>query len=265
MVLGRESKYSPGTEIVWYGSVDKNNIEVVRVDSTFNATGYEEIITKKWAEFIAENPDCWDGDLWRVEEVLSDGAHVSIHVSPSKYSHHIALAFEQGQPKGFYPNPLGVHPLQITADGYIPLGKRERESLDGIRTVWDPVGGGYVNPKEQVCVKSLKPEGVFETAGRECRKETTYGGASTPYNISEARAIAVLYGDVWHDTEVTMKWPLNVERKYINLRGGEHSDLIFLSANNTSIRTFLDDAGFGGIPASKFLLADLEMYVLQQQ
>jgi hypothetical protein len=262
----RKSRYGKETNILWEAGVPATNEQVLldEVPSTLKISDEQNAeIGEAFRKAKEKNPHFFDGTLWRYQDCKAEENGVTFRVSPVMYSQHNVLRDEQNKPIWFYPNPISINAVQVTTDGYIPLGvKGVVADQKGLCTM----GSGFikrgVNPDDG---KNYPPVSIFSVTSDECIEETTYNitNPENAFDIEEARALGAIFGSN-HDTTICVYVPLKVESRDLDLGNKEHSDLLFLPADYDAMQRFLYESGMHGIPAADHLLGDIELFALNK-
>lgn len=240
----------------WTGFEPYERFISEEVEGRFSLTYEEEKkVQEEFAKNKAKNPHFFDGALWRYEKIFSDSRGVIMEVSPITYMPHNVLRFEKRQLNN-YPNPISINAVQVTADGYIPVGvKGTLSDQKGLEVM----GAGFVKRKIDKEGKNYPPENVFQTAERECLEETSYR-FPFPFDKEDCYALGAIFGSN-HDTTICVYIPLKVEKKDISLGNQEHSDLLFLKTDKTCLDDFLNTGGIKNIPAADHFMGDVVLYM----
>jgi hypothetical protein len=253
----RKSQYGKETSLVWEGCAQIENVRLIPTASTLLIPDdLQRKIDEEFKRATEKNPHFFDGMQWRTEFVHGAADNLLIYVSPSRYSWHNVMRRVQDQPMQFYPNPLTINTVQETSDGHILVGVRGKTSDQrGLALM----GAGFVERVERADKTSKDPEPIGFVVQKECLEETRYNEKRTFY-MSDAHAIAVVFGSN-HDTTVGVHLPLFATKEDVGLANEEHSDLILVPNDETTIRKLLAEGGYKGIPAADHLLGCLEAYL----
>jgi len=239
----------------WTGFEPYERFTSEEVKSRFTLSPREENkIRKEFEKNKQNNPHFFDGTLWRYEKIFTDSRGAVLQLSPITYMPHNVLRFEKRQLNN-YPNPISINAVQVTVDGYIPVGVRGKLSdQKGLCTM----GSGFVKRILDKEGKNFPPTNIFQTTEKECLEETSYS-FPYPFDIEEAYALGAIFGSN-HDTTICVYVPLKVQKRDIGLGNQEYSDLFFLKADEKSLDDFLNEGGIKGIPAADHLLGDIALY-----
>lgn len=236
---------------LWKGYVaDREIISMKEHPSTLKISEDELAEIKlAWEKELQLHPDRFDGKLWRYEAIVMQRGMVDIQVSPVTYSVHNVMRHTKNKPFSYYPNPVTVSAVMVTADGYIPFGVRGRGSDQrGVNML----GAGFIHREE-----GKQPEHPYDTTEREILEETSLLGDAI--KMEDAVLMGAMTG-VNKDTTFSIYVPLRAEKKDISLKGDEHSDLLFLPVNKQSLDDFLNTGFLRGIPSIDLSLGGAQLY-----
>ncbi len=254
-----KSKY--GKEIIYpfTGKFTSEQVSYETVPSSLKISkNKEKEIQDLFEKKKSENPNFFDGSLWRYEgHELSPGG-VIIKISPTNYMPHNILRFENfrlnygyvgsSSKEGLfekskivsgYPNPFSINAVQKTLDGYLLIGvKGEKSDQIGLGVM----GAGFVKRIEKDG-QNLPPETVFTATYRECIEETSYtNNKPSEGNIRDFFALGTIFGSN-HDTTTCVYVPLKTLKSEIGIGNKEHSALIFLKDNTNLLQKCLESGG----------------------
>ncbi len=260
----RKSKFGKETAFLWVPERPLYSEQIVlkTVDSTLEISSEEqEKIDAAFEKAKAENPNFFDGLLWRYEghHDIRGGTHLIM--SPTTYTPHNIrrhenhpVSYDTDQFLSKHVNPFSVNAVQVTADGYILIGvKGDISDQQGLGVM----GAGFIKRE-----KGLPPRNIFSEALRESAEETSYASGTEP-NEGDIESLSAL-GTIWgrnHDTTTAIYVPLRATSKEVDLGNLEHSDLLFLPSDRGSLERFLQDGGMNGLPAVDHLLGGVELYM----
>jgi 8-oxo-dGTP pyrophosphatase MutT (NUDIX family) len=144
-----------------------------------------ELIELKWNEFLALNPNSYNGQLFRVDKwsyfQSRDGIHnIGLHLTDTDYKEFVGTRDREfiatfGKEKTA--NPLSAGAVLITKDNKIILGRRS-SSIDGSKSAFSVIAG-FLDPQKD-CVRVHKTGGsgyadkvdIFHGIKREIYEET---------------------------------------------------------------------------------------------
>ncbi|MEK6898284.1 MAG: hypothetical protein AABX28_02910 [Nanoarchaeota archaeon] len=262
MKFPAKSKFGGETTFLWFGWKDLEDIILNPLNEEWYynlSREHKEKIEEKRKGI--EEKGGWDAPKWRTEKVyekvIQGVEKLVVDVSPIYYSYHIGLRDERNKPLDFYANPITINAVQETTDGKILLARRGKLSdQKGLCLV----GSGFIERSESEG-ELLLPEKVGYTVLTECIEETEYPKRKAIFNMSYARAMAVVFGSN-HDSTFSVYMPLLVDSSEVALKGGgEHDDLLPLPSSPEDIQDVIRQRGYKGILANDHMLGSLEAYL----
>ncbi len=258
----RSSKYGRELEYLWKGNLGHEEITQKVIPSTLEINSEEQVqIKKAFKESKAQNPNFFDGLLWRFEGHNLVRGGVEFLLSETTYmSHNIlrhgtfSVNYENGRLNSHYPNPHSINALQRTVDGYFLIGVKGKISDQRGLGV---MGAGFIKRK-----KDLPPRNIFLETLRECNEETAYANETAPTetDMESFKTLGAIFGSN-HDTTIGVYVPLNAKKSEVDIGNQEHSDLLFLKDDPKRLEEFLIEGGMQGIPAVDHLIGCIELYL----
>ncbi len=268
----RRSRFGKETTFLWEATTPLNYEQLCleEVPSTlFVSSQLEEEIKQLWEEECRKKGQgSFDGTKWRFEGYREVRGGLDLHVSSTKYSWHSILR-NRKLPISEYPNPTSINALQVTMDGFIPIGVRGKISdQKGLCAL----GSGFIDREVDTNGNNYPPRSPFDVIVDECHGRGNKAGEAkylipnpqSAFDIRECIALGAIFGSN-HDTTICMHVPLKCEKKYVDLGNQEHSDLLFLATDRDSLNNFLNEEGMQGIRAADHLLGDVELYMINKE
>jgi len=221
-------------------------------------------VKRQWEAKTSGKKSGPDGMKWRYEGHLRFGDRISLYVSPIMYSWHNILRDSKGKPYEFYPTPLTVNSVQETTDKKIPIAVRGKASdQKGLCFL----GSGFIDRFAGDDVGTTLLYTPFNVVNDECSDETEYDVTlpGSGFNIQKSGILGLARGSNT-DIAVITHVPLYVssEQVHLNPENHEHDDLLFLSTDEKTLRTFLETGGTQGARAADHLLGGIELYLLHK-
>jgi hypothetical protein len=258
-----KSKFGKETYILWQSGngVRPEDIRLKTVQSTLQLSNtLQDIILDEWTKAKKNNPLLFDAPKWRTEFVDGNDDELKIYVSPTDYSTHNILRNVHGMVMQFYPNPLTVNTIQVTADGYILLGVKGRGSdQKGLGLM----GSGFIERYVDASGVNRNPEMLGYIVQKECLEETKYNKKFS-FNMEDARAISVIFGSN-HDTTIGFYLPIFATKSEVSVNNNEHEDILFLPDTDSEICAFLNEGKYKGIGAADAVIGCVEAYQLYKR
>ena len=217
-------------------------------------------IDTEWENTLKDNPHAFDAPKWRAEFVNGTYSTLEIYVSPIFYSQHNVMRHIPNQSMLFYPNPLDIGTIQVTADDYILLGVKGKGSdQKGLGLL----GAGFVERYVDHSGITKNPEMLGYVVQKECLEETRYG-RKLSFNMNDAKVLAAVFGSN-HDTTIGVYLPIFATSKEVALNGNEHNDIILLPNKTEDIASLLKQGAYKGIPASDYVMGCLEAFMMYKK
>jgi len=253
-------------------------VNLALIDSTLNLS--EELggkVERKFKEIKKKNPNFFDAPKLRFEGVGWGNGILTVYLSTGiTYSQHNILRNEGSLSLVQFPTPMAINELQETTDGYLLFGSRNPEVSD--QSGGAVVGAGFHDPI--IGKKGIEfPGGIFETALKEAKEETSYqrggkieireeelknnkivkreiivGGQPViyPINYGSMRAITLVRGS---NTDIIMGFytPLtvNADEVVLNPKNFEYDDFFRVRNDIKNLERILNTGNLEGAVTNK--------------
>jgi hypothetical protein len=230
------------------------------VDSTLSISpSLREEIDKEFAKAVENNPNFTDAPKWRYEgHELPEGG-INILVSLTSYKPHFVLrkkdfgfSYDDNRFASNWPNPYNINPIQVTENGkgHILIGEKGKISdQKGLGLM----GAGFIN------VAGSQPENMFVAALRESAEETNYDQGCNPHDIETLRLMGPIFGSN-HDTTMSIYVPVPANKDQVRIGNLEHTEMLHLPTDLSSLEDFLNKEGMNGIQAVDHLIGSVELF-----
>ena len=229
------------------------------------------LIESKWSNFLASNPQSFDGPLFRVDKynILkceNEINQIELYLSDTDYKEFVGTRDSDfhasfGQDKIAF--PLSVGSILVTSDNKLVFGKRSSD-IDAEKNTISVVAG-YLDPrKDFVRTTYLDSDGwkidIFCGIQREILEET----GIEPVNIVDLFCMGLIDNKQYRQMNIPFYASLNISAKEITkmrekLTDTEFSGLLFIENNKRSISRLKE------MSANKFsdiIIPILEIYAI---
>jgi len=202
-----------------------------------------------WLTRVSSNPNLFDGLQVRLDSWRTDNKCLILNTSLTSYREFLGTNLNRPDwPESCLANPIGVSGLVFTLDKFIVLGVRAGDL--GEYSGYIDTFGGNLSPSLHVTNCAIDPFKAFD-----CEVEEELA--------IDAKQIgpAILTG-LWRNAEtqrpeLVFRTGVSADRMSIELRGHEHTELIFLSSTPADIMQFSQQHEAEMTPSCKAALLGL--------
>ncbi|MFH0978787.1 MAG: hypothetical protein V1837_05800 [Candidatus Woesearchaeota archaeon] len=243
------SEYGSEVKYLWQGFLPLESVVVIKSGKRFEPDkAAKDKIAAYILESLKEDPKWFDGAKLRFDNFYEQGTTLFINAGWTKFSENKVMSKIPRHTMEWYPNELSVDTLQETVDGYFPLGKRGKSNI--FPGFIDSYGCGTYGTKVNTA----------ETVEDECKEETKYLFTREPFDITNARAMALIWG-MSHNTTLGIYLPIKVKEAHLAPGNDEHNEIVLLPNSRENIEQLLNTGKIGEAIVFDHTIGLIEQYI----